>query len=493
MATSEADDPEDIPLNPPPNPSTVAWVGAQASAVRRRTNLLPLVTRAKQRRGITTESKAKLDRYIKADEEECAFLLFESTTLVLERLESLGGDDGYVVTPALRRTIVQNSWSFLCSWRLTAYKKGNNIDVVIRLLREQQIPGLPPSSNMSGVHTLATEVSTAFRNTRSTLKKWFVLPCAAERCGPEVHNIGTITSGIIHGHPHTALTLQLCYRFAHIRFYSKENRGKDEKKFWDDLDNEITKWRTNGELDRRVQFLYAKDKTTYGDPSTHLEFIDPAEIDENQKKINTFAAQVIVSNIGNKRKRVLQDEGEQPSRTASCTIPVPTTVANLSVPETPTAAVPTTIAAVPIYSITNNNCAGAKRAAAQAKAAELKKAEDARMAQREKGWEPGLVEGSVVIHRTRRPALNPDGTVRERVVKGTAAPRLDASEKALLGRAKTGEKRKAASSVAQGPSKSVSLTFQIELQRPFTALLNQHEWLLNASPPPADEPGIGPA
>ncbi|KAJ6450512.1 hypothetical protein C8R45DRAFT_997893 [Mycena sanguinolenta] len=305
-------EPEDPPVDPLPSADVAAWVGS-VSAARRRTNLLPLLARAKQRKGITTDSKAKLDRYIECDPEERAFMLFESTTRVLERLENLGGDDTYTVSSALRKTIVQNSWSFLCSWRLTSYKKGNLNDVFIGLLREQQIAGLPLSSNLSGVQTLSTEISTAFRNTRSALKKQLAPPKVINK---EIHNIGTISSSIIHGHPNTALTLQMCYRFAHIRFYIKENPGKDEKKFWDDLDDEITKWRTSSQLEKRLEFLYSKDKFTYGDPATDLDFVEPAAISEDQKAINKFAAQVIISNV-NKRKRLPNDEGEQPSRAVS--------------------------------------------------------------------------------------------------------------------------------------------------------------------------------
>ncbi|KAF7346299.1 hypothetical protein MSAN_01857300 [Mycena sanguinolenta] len=113
---------------------------------------------------------------------------------------------------------------------------------------------------------------------------------------------------------------------------------------------------------------------------------------------------------------------------------------------------------VPIYTTTNNNRAAAKRAAEEAKAAERKAADDARAAQREKGWEPGPVEGTVILLRGRKPRLHADGSLPQRVVKGTRAPQLDKSEKALLPRVQSGGKRKAIAAPASSkePSKKKS-------------------------------------
>jgi hypothetical protein len=110
-------------------------------------------------------------------------------------------------------------------------------------------------------------------------------------------------------------------------------------------------------------------------------------------------------------------------------------------------------AATHAYSITNNNCARARQAAAAAKAAEEAEAEKARAAQIAKGWMPGREEGTVVLLRARKPRAHPDGTLPPRVGE-VAARRLDACEKALLERA-AAEKRKAAAapSSSKAPSR----------------------------------------
>ncbi|KAF8189222.1 hypothetical protein K438DRAFT_1971867 [Mycena galopus ATCC 62051] len=106
--------------------------------------------------------------------------------------------------------------------------------------------------------------------------------------------------------------------------------------------------------------------------------------------------------------------------------------------------------ATPAYTITNNNRARARQAVAEAKAAE---AEKARAAQMEKGWMPGLEEGTVVILRARKPRAHPDGTLPPRVGQ-VAAARLDASEKALLERASASKRKAAAApSSAKAPPK----------------------------------------
>ncbi|KAF7347983.1 hypothetical protein MSAN_01750400 [Mycena sanguinolenta] len=111
----------------------------------------------------------------------------------------------------------------------------------------------------------------------------------------------------------------------------------------------------------------------------------------------------------------------------------------------------------PIYTISNNNRAAAQRAAKEAMAEEQKAADDARVAQRAKGWEPGPVEGTVILLRNRKPRVHADGSLPQRVVKGTRAPRLDQSERVLLARAQS-EKRKAtaAPSSSKEPAKKKS-------------------------------------
>ncbi|KAJ7249490.1 hypothetical protein B0H12DRAFT_1300240 [Mycena haematopus] len=101
-------------------------------------------------------------------------------------------------------------------------------------------PSPPPEAESSNFNPSAAHSS----------KKKFVPPKHVE---PEVHNIGTVASGIIHGNPLAACAIA-------------------SRTFKDELDKEITKWHTNCEVDR---------------------------------------------NIGNDCKLVLQAEGEQPSRTMS--------------------------------------------------------------------------------------------------------------------------------------------------------------------------------
>ncbi|KAJ7836542.1 hypothetical protein B0H14DRAFT_2793731 [Mycena olivaceomarginata] len=107
-----------------------------------------------------------------------------------------------------------------------------------------------------------------------------------------------------------------------------------------------------------------------------------------------------------------------------------------------------------------DNRKAAKAAAAQAKAAERKVAADALAAQRAKGWIHGP-DGSVVLLRARKPARNPDGSARD--CKGTRAPQLDETEKAMLARAdvvraeneglKKGKRKAPASSAAPAVAK----------------------------------------
>ncbi|KAJ7797371.1 hypothetical protein B0H14DRAFT_3493782 [Mycena olivaceomarginata] len=107
----------------------------------------------------------------------------------------------------------------------------------------------------------------------------------------------------------------------------------------------------------------------------------------------------------------------------------------------------------PTYSITNNNRARARQAAADAQAAEKEEAKKAHAAQIAKGWMPGSVEGTVVLLRARKPQAHPDGTLPPRVGE-VAARRLDACEKALLERAAAAKRKAAAApSSSKAPSR----------------------------------------
>ncbi|KAJ6453902.1 hypothetical protein C8R45DRAFT_1112167 [Mycena sanguinolenta] len=132
----------------------------------------------------------------------------------------------------------------------------------------------------------------------------------------------------------------------------------------------------------------------------------------------------------------VQKKRGRPSKAANTAAEALTDITNDSVPDKP---------AVPIYTISNNNRAAAQQAAMAAEVAEKKAADDARAAQRAKGWELGPVERTVVLLRKRKPRLNPDGSLPDRVVKNVRPPRqLDACEKALLARTpESGVKRKA--------------------------------------------------
>ncbi|KAJ6464565.1 hypothetical protein C8R45DRAFT_940051 [Mycena sanguinolenta] len=143
------------------------------------------------------------------------------------------------------------------------------------------------------------------------------------------------------------------------------------------------------------------------------------------------AAQAALMTEGEKKKRARPSKADK-AATATAATAALEDVTNKPGPETP------------IYTMTNNNRAGARQAAQEAKEAEEKEAAIARAAQRAKGWELGREEGTVVFLRTRKPRLNPDGSLPDRVYKGVCAPpQLDPSEKALLAHVRSGGKRKA--------------------------------------------------
>ncbi|KAJ7225246.1 hypothetical protein B0H12DRAFT_1240680 [Mycena haematopus] len=175
------------------------------------------------------------------------------------------------------------------------------------------------------------------------------------------------------------------------------------------------------------------------------------------KKTSTAKAAGKEGAAAEAKKVVLVEEGAKkrgrPRKQPLTDITNEADAATNATPVSPTAqpSTPTEPAAEPsktpthVYTMTNNNAARARQAAAAAKAMEAKEKADAEAKQAAKGWLESTVDGATVVTltRARKPTRLADGTVAQREVKKARAPKLDASEIALLARTVAPKKRKA--------------------------------------------------
>ncbi|KAJ6548369.1 hypothetical protein B0H19DRAFT_188467 [Mycena capillaripes] len=171
------------------------------------------------------------------------------------------------------------------------------------------------------------------------------------------------------------------------------------------------------------------------------------EANADKKEVSAAAARkaAVVQDVVKKRgrpRKVLTDVANAADESAAEVDTSDTPTATTAAPAAPTA--PAAPAAPEyVYTMTNNNRRGAKRAADAEKAAKEKEVAEAKAKQAAKGWIEATQHGTstVILTHARKPKTFADGTVAQRQVKARANPH-SATEAVLPARMEKGDNGK---------------------------------------------------